>query len=127
MRPIKFEKKIKKNKDTYIKMHPGIEWAPNTALNSSLKNDIINFTLFKGWESTNQKPWGRIITPIIAELQLSIKSIPIILTVGSKDENRLDIKLKIHNLRFLSFEIYSKLKNWFSLKKKSLRIVIKKS
>jgi len=115
---MKLEKKIKKNKDTYIKMHPGIECAPNTALNSSLKNDITDFTLFKGWESTSQKPWGRIITPTIAEIQLSIKSIPIILTVGSKDENRLDIKLKIHNLRFLSFGIYSKLKNWFSLKKK---------
>ena len=53
----------------------------------------------------------QIIAPIIVELQLSIRSIPIILTVGSKDENRLDIKSKIHNLRFLSFGIYSKLKN----------------
>jgi len=92
---MKLEKIIKKNTEIKIKIVPGITISPNTASNSFFKNKIIFKKDLESWEFINQYIWGKKKIQINTENQFNIIFIEKILILGSKDENRFIILLKI--------------------------------
>lgn len=95
--PIKLEKIIKKNTEMKIKIVPGIIISPKTASNSFFKNKMIFKKDLDNWEFINQNIWGKKKIQINTENQFNIIFIEKILILGSKDENKFIILLKIMN------------------------------
>ena len=75
---------------------PGIVVSPNTASNSFFKNNTIFKKDFDIWEFINQYIWGKKNTQIKTENQFSIILIEKILILGSKDENKFIILIKMY-------------------------------
>jgi len=75
---------------------PGIVVSPNTASNSFFKNNTIFKKDFDIWEFINQYIWGKKNTQIKIENQFNIILIEKILILGSKDENKFIILVKMY-------------------------------
>lgn len=75
---------------------PGIVVSPNTAFNSFFKNNTIFKKDFDIWEFINQYIWGKKNTQIKIENQFNIILIEKILILGSKDENKFIILVKMY-------------------------------
>lgn len=92
-RPIKLEKIINMKKEINTKIVPGLANPEKTANSSSSTYSIKFSKVFDIWDPRTQYTWGskKIITA--QEIQFKGKEIDLNLTIGSKDENKLDIKV----------------------------------
>jgi len=87
-------KKILKKK---IKTIPGRIIVPNPTGVLAWKQVIIFWTVFNIWELVIQYIWGKNNRGIAADSQFKLNEKSIILTIGSNDENKFDIKYKNYN------------------------------
>ena len=92
---MKLEKIIKKKIEIKIKIVPGIIKLPKTASNSFFKKKIIFKNDFDIWELISQYICGKKNEQIMIDIQFIIIENEKIFTLGSKDENKFIIYIKI--------------------------------
>jgi len=76
---------------------PGRIIIPNPARGLTWKQVITFWTVFNIWELVIQYIWGKNNRGIAADSQFKLNEKSIILTIGSNDENKFDIKYKNYN------------------------------
>jgi len=76
---------------------PGRIIVPNPTRGLMWKQVIIFWTVFNIWELVIQYIWGKNNRGITTDNQFKLNEKSIILTIGSNDENKFDIKYKNYN------------------------------